>query len=353
MELSRTHFRVMIFYDFKRGLEFTDSHENLVKAFGDDAPSLRTVRRWFAEFKHGRQSFEDEPRSGRPREAVTPENVQRVRALIKEQRNVTSLEIQNILDIGSAAVDSILHDHLGVRKVVSRWIPHLLSDDQKQARVDWCQFMLKKFDQGRSKAISEIVTGDETWIYAYDPETKQQSTVWVYEDEPPPTKVVRQKSAAEQMVAVFFRSAGPIAAVPLQERRTVNSEWYCEVCPPTVFEEVCKQRPKTGLRGIFLHHDNARPHTAIRTIDFLNDTRVQLLPHPPYSPDLAPCDFWLFPFLKKHLRGERYPNEKEAILAINHVLKEAPQELFVNCIDDWFRRMSKCIQHHGCYFEKM
>lgn len=66
MEVSRTDFRAMIFYDFKRGLSYTESHENLMKAFGDDAPSNATVNRWFNEFKRGRQSFEDDPRPGRP-----------------------------------------------------------------------------------------------------------------------------------------------------------------------------------------------------------------------------------------------------------------------------------------------
>ena len=81
-EITRTHFRVMMFYDFKRGLTFAESHENLTKAFGDGAISLNTVRRWYDEFHHGRASFEDDPRSGRPREMVTPENVERVRRLV-------------------------------------------------------------------------------------------------------------------------------------------------------------------------------------------------------------------------------------------------------------------------------
>jgi hypothetical protein len=203
-EVSRTDFRVMIFYDFKRGISFTESHENLTKAFGDHAVSLHTVRRWYDEFQHGRASFEDEPRSGRPREVVTAENVERVRQLIKDQRNITYEEIEETLGIGAAAVKTILHEHLRVRKIASRWVPHLLSEDQKQARVDWCHFMLKKFDGGRSKSVWNIFTGDESWIYACDPETKQQSTVWVFEDEPPPTKVTRSRSVAKQMVAVFF-----------------------------------------------------------------------------------------------------------------------------------------------------
>jgi transposase len=100
METPGVAFRAMIFYDFKRGLTFNQSHESLVNAFGEEALSLATVNHWFHEFQRGRQSFEDEPRSGGPLSAVTPENVRRVEELIREHRNITHREIQEPLDIG-------------------------------------------------------------------------------------------------------------------------------------------------------------------------------------------------------------------------------------------------------------
>lgn len=353
MGISRHDFRVMIFYDFKKGQSFRESHESLVKAFGEEAPSLGTVSNWFREFQRGRQSFEDEPHTGRPREAVVQENIRAVEQLIRKSRNITHREIEEELGIGSAAVDSILHEHLGVRKLASRWIPHLLTDEQKEQRVDWCRFMIEKFEGGRSKRVAEIVTGDETWIYSYNPETKQQSTVWVFDDEPPPTKVIRGRSASKQMVAVFFRRSGPIASISLVERRTVNAQWYSEVCLPAVFQELENERPSAGIRGILLHHDNATAHTAAKTNDFLHERGVQLISHPPYSPDLSPCDFFLFPSAKKKLRGKRFENVEAAIAAWNDILNDMPKKMFHDCFDDWFLRMQKCIEARGEYFEKL
>src|SRR5690349_6588118 len=132
MAPSRAQFRVLIFYDFKRGLDYNQCHQNLVEAFGGDAPSARTVLNWFHEFARGHETFEDEPRSGRPSDAVTPENADRVRELIKSQRNLTCREIEDTLKIGSAALNVILHELLGVRKVANRWISHLLTEDQKR-----------------------------------------------------------------------------------------------------------------------------------------------------------------------------------------------------------------------------
>ena len=88
---------------------------------------------------------------------------------------------------------------------------------------------VEKYDRGASKDVYKIVTGNESWIYAYEPETKKQSIVWVFEDEPDPTKVVHGRSTSKQMVACFFGKTGHVATVPLEQRRTVNSEWYITI----------------------------------------------------------------------------------------------------------------------------
>ena len=124
---------------------------------------------------------------------VTPENVSKVGSLIKKEPKMTSAEIQDVMKISSGSLTRILHDCLGVWKRCARWVPHKLSEEQKQGRVDWCTHMRRKFDggrspRGRSPRVRNIVTGDETWAYLYDPKTKQQSAVWVFPDENPPVK---------------------------------------------------------------------------------------------------------------------------------------------------------------------
>ena len=110
-----------------------------------------------------------------------------------------------------------------VKKIFSRWIIRNLSIAQKGAGIDWSQEMLQKYDRGASKHVYDIVSGDESWIYAYEPESKQQSTV--FQDEPNPTKVARARSTFKQMIACFFGKTGHVPIVPLEQRRTVNSEW--------------------------------------------------------------------------------------------------------------------------------
>lgn len=116
--------------------------------------------------------------------------------------------------------------------------------------------------------------------------------MWIHEDEPTPTMVKKQRAMKKVMYAIFFRSTGLVKAIKLEDQRTVTVNWYVNTCLPEVLQTA-------KIRGAILHHDNASSHTAQQTIDFLRQRNVQVLEHPPYSPDLAMCDFWLFNKLKK------------------------------------------------------
>ena len=349
MELSRENFRVMIFYDFRKGLSRQQCFESLQSTFGDKAPSLATVKNWYNGFKREKTSLKDEFREGRPNTAVVPENIDAVRKLIEEDRHVTYREIGAILGIGVKSIHTILHDRLGVRKLCARWIPHKLTDAQKKNRVDWCREMLDKFNQGASNLVYNIVTGDESWIYAYEPERKGQSTVWVFQCEENPTKVTRSRSVAKQMVACFFTKTGHVVTVALENQKTVNSAWYTSICLPEVFGELRKTNP---FRRIILHHDNASSHTSYQTREYLSTQKIELMGHPPYSPDLAPNDFFLFPKIKDKLRGKRFSSPEEAVEAFkSHVLELSISD-WQKCFENWFERMHKCINRQGEYFEK-
>ena len=129
-----------MFYDFMRKLTAEQSHDNLLVTFGDQAPSKRTVERWYLEFKRDRTQLQDEPKSGRPTTTVTLCTVATIESLIREDSRITFKQIAETLDIGKAAINTILHDHLGVS---ARWIPRNLSKLQMEARIEWCKFMLK------------------------------------------------------------------------------------------------------------------------------------------------------------------------------------------------------------------
>ena len=100
----------------------------------------------------------------------------------------------------------------------------------------------------------------------------------------------------------------------------------------------------------FLHHNIAPSHTALVLRDHFDKNSAHIVPQPPYSPDLAPCDFWLFPKLKRPLRGHRF-NTIEGIQAESKKALKAITEIeFNKCFDDWKKRWRKCIVSGGDYF---
>uniref|UniRef100_A0A0K2TP03 Mariner transposase [Bombyx mori] n=1 Tax=Lepeophtheirus salmonis TaxID=72036 RepID=A0A0K2TP03_LEPSM len=114
MELSREHFRAIIFHNFRRGLLRQNCIDELKSLYGDEAPSYSTMENWFNEFNHGRNSLKDEFREGCQKKAVVPENIDAVREVIMQNRHMTYSEIEASLGISSISIHSILHVHLAV-----------------------------------------------------------------------------------------------------------------------------------------------------------------------------------------------------------------------------------------------
>ena len=350
MELQSRDFRAMIFNDFNRGLSYQESYKNLCEAFGSCAPGKSTVSKWFREFEFGRETLKTAMIPGRPLSAATAENADRVRELIEEDPRITVRDIRDILRIGMTAIDVILHQHLGVRKRCAKWVPHCLTEEQKGVRVEWCQTMLEHYNSGRSKATYNIISGDETWVYQFEPETKALSAVWIFPGDSPPEKFRRSRSTGKQMVASFVSQTGHIATIPLVERRTVTADWYTQQCLPKVLQAARARRPNSPIT---LHHDNAPDHTASTTRDFLAGEGVQLISHPPYSPDLAPCDFAVFPKVKNQLRGTRFDTPQDAVRAFTRAIEGNDEVTWSEVWRNWFERMQRCIAASGGYFEKL
>ena len=109
----------------------------------------------------------------------------------------------------------------------------------------------------------------------------QQSAVWVFSDENPPVKFKINRSVSKQMIVSFCAKFGQVATMPLEDRKTITADWYVNHCLPKVFQARCKRRPRTGVCGLLLHHDNTSSHTAAVTLDFLATNDVQLVTHPP------------------------------------------------------------------------
>ena len=164
----------------------------------------------------------------------------------------------------------------------------------------------KQKKKNPSILIYKIVTGDETWIQFKPPIRKQDGRVWLKKGEVPPAVCVSDFRAPKVLYYIFFDGLGPVAQIPVPKGQTLTGQFYADVVLPEVEKSYLKRRPKTGTRGLKILHDNARPHKTLAVKQKIKDMGMHEVLHPPYSPDIAPCDFWLFRKLKDHLSGREF-----------------------------------------------
>lgn len=339
--------RSCIKFCVRNGFSGSDTLKMLQKAFSDNTMSRATVYDWHKLFKEGRECVEDEARPGRPSTSTDEQHVNKIKELVLENRRLTTRELADMVGISNGSVNTILKDVLGLRKVKSRLVPKTLNFLEKQRRIDVCETMLSDYED----KMKCMITGDETWIYAYDPETTDQSSEYRARGESRPKKSRQSRSKIKVMLTVFFDYRGVVHYEFLPPGQTVNKEYYLSVMR-RLREAIRKKRSDLWQNNSwFLHHDNAPSHTARIIRDFLAKNSTHIVPQPPYSPDLAPCDFWLFNKLKRPLRGHRFESIEEIKRESLRELKAIPTIDYNNCFEDWKIRWHKCIVSGGDYFE--
>ena len=148
-----------------------ESKQWLDKHYPNSAPSRQMIEKWIAELKRGRTSTKDAERSGRPNVAVIPENIKKIHKLVMNDRKWKVHELADIGKISDGSVFSILHEHLGMRKLCAKWVPRELTVDQKQQRIDppedGCLALLNR---NKMEFYRRYVTMVETWLHYYTPE---------------------------------------------------------------------------------------------------------------------------------------------------------------------------------------
>jgi len=258
---------------------------------------------------------------------VTPEAIAAVEALVKENRRVTVHEIASHVDMSHGSAHHIVHDALQFRKVSASWVPRQLTAELKE-RADACQELLKRFEAEGDGFLGRIITGNETWVHYHQPETKKASKEWRHTSSPKPKKFRTQPSAGKVMLTVFWDERGVILEHYMPRGNTVTSATYADLLKNHLHPAIKSKRLEVLNTGVLLQHDNARPHTAHSTAATIQGLSFECLPHPPYSPDLAPSDFHVFRPLKEAMGGKSFRSDEEVQQAVHEWLHSQPKGIF-------------------------
>jgi len=348
--MDSKEFRVLMKHCFFMKKNAADAKKWLDKCYPDSAPGEATIRKWFAKFRTGHMSTEDDERSGRPKEAVTDENIKKIHKMILEDRKVKLIVIADTLKISKERVGLITREYLGMRKLCAKWVPRELTVDQKQQRVDDSEQCLKLFNRQKSEFLRRYVTMDETWLHYFTPESNRQSAEWTARDEPTPKRGKTQQSAGKVMASVFWDAHGIIFIDYLKRGKTINSDYYIALLE-RLKEEILEKRPHLQKKKVLFHQDNAPCHKSMKTMAKLNEMGFELLPHPPYSPDLAPSDFFLFSDLKRMLAGKKFNADEEVISETEAYFEDKDERYYKIGIQKLEDRYTRCIALNGNYVE--
>jgi histone-lysine N-methyltransferase SETMAR len=318
----------------------------LEEAYGEDCPSHRAIYKWIALFKQGRQSVFDDKRSGRPCE-ISDTTREKCESLLREDRRIATRKLADALNVSKGSLQTILHD-MGVRKLASRFVPRFLSLEMCENRLECSQANLLLFQQHGEAFLRNIITQDETPLSLYLPESKRESSEWKFPGETGSRKLRAGTSHRKcLMMSIFWDARGVILVDFAEKKVKLNSSYYSDLV------QKCRHaRRKERRIPLWFLQDNAPIHKSAQSMRVLEESGFDLLDHPPYSPDLAPSDFYLFKHMKRHLRSKQFANAEDLKEEVESFLHQQPLDFFKTAFSELIQRWEKCVSVGGSYVEK-
>jgi len=167
---------------------------------------------------------------GRPKTVTTPEIIEQIHELIFEDRRISAKSIAEQLGISRKRVGSIIHEDFDMRKLSASWVPKCLNADQRHQRCQSSEKSLEFFRRDPDDFLSRLVTMDETWVYHFDPETKQKAMEWRHNGSPRPKKFRVQKSAGNVLVSIFLGIKTAFSSLIIFQRAKLSTRSITHLC---------------------------------------------------------------------------------------------------------------------------
>ncbi|KAM5283286.1 methionine-R-sulfoxide reductase B2, mitochondrial isoform 1-T1 [Hipposideros larvatus] len=302
MEDQTVHFCHILLFYIHKGKNACQVCEKLHKVYSDNALQERQCQRWFTKFHASDFDLNEAPGSGRPTEV----DDDKIKASIESNPRYTTQEIADTLNIHHSSI----HDHLKKLGYVSKldiWVLHELKEVHLTERINICNMLMKH--EENDLFVKQLITGDEKWI-VYNNVVHKRS--WSRCDDLPETTSKADIHQRKVMLSVWWDFRGVVFFELLPRNQTINSNVYCQQLDSLNESIIQKCSELVNCKGVMFHRDNARPHTNLITHQKLLMLGWDVLPHPPYSPDLAPSNFHLFHSLQNSLCGITF-NSDEAV----------------------------------------
>ena len=225
-----------------------------------------------------------------------------------------------------------------------RWIPHKLTDEQKQRRVEKSNELLILLRSVFHQSMDYVVTLDESWFYL----STDYEQIWLPRGIDPPERERKMISSKKVMITIAWRPSGILLIKMLPKGRKFNSQYMIEEIL-TPLSEMLADVGNRGSRKYVIHMDNAKPHNAQTVQKFFEVHRLRRAPQPVFSPDVAPTDFFLFGCIKGRLEGQSFDSEETLLDVIEEIAHSIPPDVLRKTYSNWLERLEAVIAS-GCNY---
>lgn len=318
--------------------------EKMRNIYGPTSPALPTIIKWFEEFDDGRKSLTDLPRSGRPK---LFEKVNDVKKVIEEFPFSSCRYIAHVVNIDKNTVKRILIEDLHMKKFLFRWVPNELTHSQKVARVEGSKQLLSLLQSYSEPQKKKVITADESWFFLY----YSVDGMWKYGGERP-TKPMHKIGDEKVMIFTAFSIKGIVLIDILPKNVSFTAEYFSNNILPKLKSSVNNMKGVITTIKLRLHMDNARPHNAKMSEQKMKELHIERLPHPPYSPDISPNDFFLYGYVKNKLKGRSFQSRDSLVNAVVDIIQKIDKDVWISVYNEWIRRLKEVIDKGGEYIHK-
>ena len=141
----------------------------------------------------------------------------------RSDRRLTVRMISSVLNLNRQTFHEILSFELGIQNICAKLVPKIITNEQEENRRNVCLDLLERIENDKN-VFKHVITGDEMWIFEYDPDTKRQSSEWHTSNSPRPKKARMSKSKIKNMLICFFDSQGVVHKEFAHPGQTVNKQ---------------------------------------------------------------------------------------------------------------------------------
>ena len=341
---------------FRLEISATNCLSGLMRAHGESAPSRATLFRWFSEFREEAASEEETAGAsagsdrGRRRSTRTREMIQNVQELLEEDCKTSVRELADCLDIGKSSVFEILTQDLHMRNVSSVWVPHQLSNANKETRVNCAKSIRRSFfREGMESFCKKLVVQDETWVYLSGQRSKRKNRCWLTRDQARPQVVRRTLSDRKVMLLVAFSSSKRFSISAVAPGESVNATRIIDFLwhTGTLWRNL-RSNP-IHLNEVLWMWDNARPHAAREVKQFMEERQMTTIYQRPYSPDFNLCDRFFFSWMKSDFADRTFESPSELEQAALHWARQLTEEALQQEVQKLIDHCQAVIDNHGDY----